>query len=179
MRHFRTRGQPCRQCVNALSAVSVHTQTQRFKTFQKYPGIKSTHGWATGAYYTKDLFHFFLTPHHCSAQATALTINVFGGRMNHDVGTQAPAAFAAQVYKNSYQLPAIHYVHAPHRPTREYHQFRTAGLLGVSIKNKRVFGVTSPLPKRIHICQRHKGSLHTKLLHVLFKQCIGGTKYTA
>ena len=65
-----------------------HAHLQRFQAFDKHPGIEGTHGHACRAQITVHRLHDGFFTEHGATQHPALTINIFGRRVNHDICAQ-------------------------------------------------------------------------------------------
>ena len=77
--------QPLSQLQGA-AGMGLHAQFQGFQTLEKDPGIERTHGRAGGAQHPEHLFtNLFCIPHYRTADAAALTIQVFSGGMDYDI----------------------------------------------------------------------------------------------
>ncbi len=86
--NLRMRLQPFGQELSIL-AVGTHAQAQRLQAFEENPGVERAHARPGGAQETE---HFLAYPfgisNHGSADTAALSVEILGRRVDHQIGTQ-------------------------------------------------------------------------------------------
>jgi hypothetical protein len=90
-RDIRLLLQPARQ-FQRVRTVRVHTQLERFQSFQKHPGIERAHGRPCGAQELVHAFQIFLAAQYRAAQYATLTVDVLGRGVDHEIRTQLQGA---------------------------------------------------------------------------------------